>query len=219
MDFIRIFLSRCAALFGKRKLEDELDDELRAHIDHAIEENVKSGMNAQQARTEALRAFGGVAQTKEFYRMRRGLPWLEQASRDVRYAARQLRKAPGFALTAILTLSLGIGAATSVFSVVNAVLLKPFAFRDPARLVVLREAVEDPASGKQSAIPNNYRHVLRLKNDTTTIEDIAIFGQRGMSVAAGADHPRIVGAVAASPNIFRLLGVQPMLGRDFVEED
>ena len=219
MDFIRIFLSRCAALFGNRKLEDELDDELRAHIDHAIEDNIKSGMNAQQARTEALRAFGGVAQTKEDYRMRRGLPWLEQASRDVRYAARQLRKAPGFALTAILTLSLGIGAATSVFSVVNAVLLKPFAFRDPARLVVLREAVEDPASGKQSAIPNNYRHVLRLKNDTTTIEDIAIFGQRGMSVAAGADHPRIVGAVAASPNIFRLLGVQPMLGRDFVEED
>jgi len=153
MDFIRIFLSRCAALFGNRKLEDELDDELRAHIDHAIEENVKSGMNAQQARTEALRAFGGVAQTKEDYRMRRGLPWLEQASRDVRYAARQLRKAPGFALTAILTLSLGIGAATSVFSVVNAVLLKPFAFLDPARLWCCARPWKTPRAASSRQFP------------------------------------------------------------------
>src|SRR5271170_1288142 len=219
MDRIRTLLKRCAALFGKRRMDEELDEEMRAHIDHAIEENVRSGMTAQQARTAALRAFGGVVQTKENYRMRRGLPMLEQAARDIRYAARQLRKSPGFTLTATLTLALGIGAATSVFSVVNAVLLKPFAFRDPDRLVVLREAVEDPASGKRSSIPDNYRHVLRLKSDAKTIEDVAIFGQRGMSVAAGTGQPCIVGAVAASPNVFRLLGVQPMLGRDFVDED
>ena len=219
MDLISILLSRCAALFGKRELDGDLDEELRSHIDFAVEENLKLGMTPQQARTAAFREFGGVTQTKEDYRVQRGLPWLEQAARDIRYATRQLRKSPGFALTAILTLALGIGAATSVFSVVDAVLLKPFAFRDPDRLVVLREAVEDPASGERSAIPNNYRHVLRLKNDATTIEDAAIFGQRGMSVAAGADHPIIVGGVFASPNLFRLLGVQPMMGRDFVEGD
>jgi predicted permease len=219
MDRIRILLSRCAALFGKRNLDADLDEELHAHIDLAVEENVKRGLSREAARTAALREFGGVTQIRESYRMRRGLPWLEQAARDVRYAIRQLRKSPGFALTAILTLALGISAATSVFSVVNAVLLKPFAFRDPDRLVVLREVVQDPGSGERSAIPDNYRHVLRLKSDSRTIEDVTIFGQRGMSVSPNGDYPRVVGALVASPNLFRLLGVQPILGRDFVEDD
>ena len=165
MDWIRILLSRCAALFRSKKLDADLDEELRAHIDLAIEENRARGMSEQQARTAALRAFGGVTQTRESYRVQRGLPWLEQAARDIRYAVRQLRKSPGFALTAILTLALGIGAATSVFSVVNAVLLKPFAFRDPDRLVVMREAVQDKARSERSAIPDNYRHFLRLKKE------------------------------------------------------
>jgi predicted permease len=219
MDWIRILLSRTAALFRSRKLDADLDEEMRAHIDLAIEENRGRGMNEPQARTAALRAFGGITQIRESYRVQRGLPWLEQTARDIRYAVRQLRKSPGFALTAILTLALGIGAATSVFSVVNAVLLKPFAFRDPDRLVVLREAVEDEVRSERTASPDNYRHFLRLKNDAKTIEDAAIFSQTGVSVSRNDDHPRIVGAVSASPNLFRLLGVQPVLGRDFVEGD
>ncbi len=219
MDFIRIVFSRCTALFQRKKLDADLDEELRAHIELAIEENRGQGMNQEQARTAALRAFGGVTQIRESYRVRRGLPWLDQIARDIRYALRQLRKSPGFALTAILTLALGIGAATSVFSVVNAVLLKPFAFRDPDRLVVMREAVEDKARSERSSVPDNYRHFLRLKKDAATLEDAAIFAQRGMSVSPNGDHPRIVGAVVASPNLFRLLGVHPMLGRDFVEDE
>jgi predicted permease len=219
MDWIRILLSRSAALFRSRKLDADLDEEMRAHIDLAIEENRGRGMNESQARTAALRSFGGITQIRETYRVQRGLPWLEQASRDIRYAVRQLRKSPGFALTAILTLALGIGAATSVFSVVNAVLLKPFAFRDPDRLVVLREVVEDEVRSERTATPDNYRHFLRLKKDAKTIEDAAIFSQNGVSVSRNDDHPRIVGAVSASPNLFRLLGVQPILGRDFVEGD
>jgi predicted permease len=219
MDWIRILLSRSAALFRSRKLDADLDEEMRAHIDLAIEENRGRGMNESQARTAALRAFGGITQIRETYRVQRGLPWLEQAARDIRYAVRQLRKSPGFALTAILTLALGIGAATSVFSVVNAVLLKPFAFRDPDRLVVLREAVEDEVRSERTATPDNYRHFLRLKKDAKTIEDAAIFSQNGVSVSRNDDHPRIVGAVSTSPNLFRLLGVQPVLGRDFVDGD
>ncbi len=219
MDWLRILLSRCAALFRGKKLDAALDEELRAHIELAVEENRRRGMNDREARTAALRAFGGVTQIREGYRMQRGLPWLEETARDLRFASRQLRKSPGFALTAILTLSLGIGAVTSVFSVINAVLLKPFAFRDPGRLVVMREAVEDEESREWQAIPDNYRHFLRLKKDAATLEDAAIFAQRGLSVSRGEDHPRIAGAVIASPNIFRLLGVQPILGRDFVEDD
>ena len=219
MDWIRILVSRSTALFRSKKLDDDLDEELRAHIDLAIEENRRRGMNEQQARTAALRSFGGVTQIRESYRVQRGLPWLDEIGRDIRYASRQLRESPGFALTAILTLALGIGAATSVFSVVNAVLLKPFAFRDPDRLVVMREAVTDEVRSERSSIPDNYRHFLRLKKDATTLEDAAIYSQFGQSVSSGGDHPRIVGAVIASPNLFRLLGVRPILGRDFVEDD
>ena len=218
MELMRILISRCAALFGKRKLDADLDEELRAHIDLAIQENLKLGMSATEARTAALRDFGGLTQIAETYRVQRGVPLFEQMRRNVHFAFRQLRKAPGFAITATLTLALGIGAATSVFSVVNGVLLKPFDFREPDRLIVMREVVEE-TRGEMPAEPDNYRHYARLKHDAKTIEDAAIFMQRGMSVSPTGDHPRIVGTVVTSSNIFRVLGVQPMLGRDFVDAD
>lgn len=137
---------------------------------------------------------------------------------NLRYSIRQLRKSPGFALTAILTLAVGIGAVTSVFSVVDAVLLKPFAFRDPDRLVVMREAVEEMRA-QYPAVPFNYRHYLRLKQDAKSIQDAAIFQTHGASVSLNGDHPHIVGAVAVSPNFFPLLGVQPALGRDFTAQE
>ena len=218
MDLLRTLLSRCVALFGRKRLDDDLDQELRAHIELALEENLQRGMSAQEARAKALRDFGGVTQIKETYRLRRGLPMIGELVRDMQYGFRQLRKAPGFSLTAMLTLALGIGAATSVFSVVNAVLLKPLAFRDPDRLVTVRE-VEDEVRSERSAMPDNYRHFLRLKQNAKSLEDAAIFHLPGKSVSTTGDHPRIVGAVVASPNIFRMLGVQPMLGRDFVDGD
>jgi predicted permease len=217
MDWIRTLLSRCAALLRGKKLDADLDEELRAHIDLAVVENLRSGMSPEEARTAAFRAFGGVAQAREAYRTQRGLPWLEQITRDIRFASRGLRKSPGFTVTAILTLALGVGAVTSVFSVVDAVLLKPFAFRDPERLVVLREAEEDEAG--RTAFPDNYRHIQRLKNNATTIEDIAIFSQRGASVSPNGEHPHIVGTISTSPNLFSLLGVRPIFGRNFVEAD
>src|SRR6266567_5095871 len=218
MDWFRILLSRGAALFRSRDLDADLDEELRAHIECAIAENLKAGMKPQEARTAALRSFGGVAQTREDYRVQRGFPWLEQIARDVRFASRALRKSPGFTLTAVLTLALGIGAVTSVFSVVNAVLLKPFAFRDPGRLVVVRETA-DEFRGNTPAIPDNYRHFLRLKETAKSIEDAALFRQGAGSLSVLGDHPRMVGTVETSPNLFRVLGVYPVLGRDFVDVD
>ena len=189
-----------------------------SHIDLATAENLQRGMNAQDARTAALRDFGGVTQTRETYRIQRGFPLFVQFARDLRFALRQLRKAPGFALTAILTLALGIGAVTSVFSVVNAVLLKPFAFRDPDRLIVMRE-VAQLNSGQKVIEPDNYRHYLRLASSAKAIEDAAIFENPGESVSSTGDRPHIVGAVTGSPNLLRVLGVQPILGRDFVSAD
>src|SRR5487761_900140 len=128
MDWIRILLSRFTAFFGGKKLDNDLDEELRTHIDFAVEENIKRGMSEQEARTAALRKFGGVTQVKETYRLQRGLPFMETLTQDVRFALRQLWKSPGFAFVTVLALSLGIGAASAVFSVIDAVLIRPLPF-------------------------------------------------------------------------------------------
>jgi predicted permease len=218
MDWIRTLLSRVGALFNRRVRDSELDEELRAHIDLATEENVRKGMSAAEAHTAALRAFGGVTQTRERYHIQLGLPQLDEITRDVRIALRQLRRSPGFALTATLTLALGIGAVTAMFSVVNTVLLKPFAFPDQDRLVVMRE-VEVQEHDKRIEAPDNYRHVMRLKSTSKTLEDVAIFQTRGLSVSPSGDRPNIVGALQVSPNFFRVLGVQPAMGRDFLPSE
>lgn len=218
MDWIRTLLSRISSLFRRRQLDADLDDELRAHIDLAVVENMKRGMSPEEARSVALRAFGGITQAREAYRAQRGFPIVSQFARDLRFAFRQLRKSPGFSLTVILTLALGIGAVTSVFSVVNGVLLKPFAFHDPGRLVVMRE-VEDEIRSHAASVPDNYRHYLRLKQASKTLEDAAIFEQRGVGVSLDGNRPDIIAGVEASSNFFRVLGVQPMLGRDFVDGD
>ena len=132
---------------------------------------------------------------------------------DLRFSIRTLRKSPGFALTAVLTLGLGIGLVTSVFTVANSVLLKPFAFHDPGRLVVPREATHEQ---NEPPGPVNYQHYLNWKTHSKALTDAAIFRNRGYSVSADTDHPNIVDGLEISPNFFSVLGVQPVLGRSFL---
>lgn len=210
--------AKVVGLFGNKRTEDDLAREIAAHLALMEDELRARGMTAEEARLAARRAYGGVEQAKQMHRNERSILWLERARQNVRYAVRQLRKSPGFTAVAVGTLALGIGGMTSVFSVVNGVLLKPFAFPEPQQLVVIRELTHG-RGGLGDPGPNNYRHYLRLKQTTKTLQDAAIIFQVGTSVALDSGHPQIVSAVRTSPNLFRVLGVRPLLGRDFVDAD
>ena len=225
-EAIRILLNRCASMLRTHRLDADLDEELRAHIEIAVEENLRRGMTPQAARREALRSFGGVTQYKERYRAQRGLPWLETVLQDARYALRQLRKSPGFTATVILTLALGVGAVTAIFSVVNGVLLRPYAFEDSGRVIVWRESIRE-LEHVAPLLPDNYRHYMNLKAHAGTIEDAAILQPAGFSVAtdeqsgssSAIEHPQMAEGLAISPNFFSVLGVTPMLGRVFTQDE
>src|SRR5436190_7782259 len=150
MRQLRIFVRRLPGLFRKDQRDRDLAEEIESNLRMHIADNLRAGMNAGEARRQALIKLGGVEATKEAYRDQRGLPVLETLLQDVRYGLRGLRRSPGFALTAVLTLALGIGATTAIFSAVYALLIHPLPYRDPDRLVWVAERSRAPAAAAPS---------------------------------------------------------------------
>jgi len=215
MRRLRAWLVRLAATFDRGRLDRELAAELEGHLAMAIDDNLRSGMTAAEARRQALIRLGGVAQVEERCRERRGLPALEGLLRDLRFGARTLRRSPGFTAVAVLTLGLGIGANTAIFSVVNAVLLRPLPFPHSERLVLIWATNEE--SGNTTDVAT-YPDFEEWKARNRSCEHMAAFTTRGMTIM-GSDQAELVEAVQVTPGFFETLGVAPVLGRTFRPEE
>jgi hypothetical protein len=162
--------------------------------------------------------FGNTTLIKEQTHEAWGWAPLERFWQDVRYAFRQVRKSPGFTRTAILTLALGVGSVTAVFSVVYAVLLSPYPFHDPGQIVIWRESIRE-IENLAPLLPDNYRHYLNLKAQAHSIQDAAVLQNPAFTVSTGDDHPHVAEGLAVSSNFFSVLGVPPLLGRSFLPDE
>ena len=208
--------ARLRALFRRNTAERELDEELRFHLAMETEKNLRAGMMFDEARRRALRDFGGVEPTKEAHRDVRGR-WLEELTADTRYALRTLRRAPVLAGAAIVTLALGIGANTAIFSAVNAEILQPLPFSNPSRLVMLWE--ENPEKGwhEQLCAPAN---AFDWKDQVRAFQDVALYYQNaGRSTLTGEGAPVMLKSGGVTGNIFDILGVRVQLGRSLTPDE
>ena len=196
--------------------EHDLDRELRAHLELEAEEQQDSCLPPNEAFYAARRAFGNITLTKEEVRQMWGWTRWDILIQDLRYALRNLRKSPGFAATAILTLALAIGASTAVFTIIDSVLLKPLTYHDSGSLVTAWERVRF-LSGEPTG--PNPRHVDVWRKRATAFSGLTFLRHMAMGLTLGTQHPRLVGAVVCFPNLFDILQVQPLLGRTFVSED
>jgi predicted permease len=215
MDQLHTFLSRIASLFRREHLDAALDEELRAHIDLAMEENMKRGMSKKQARTAALRSFGGVTQAKEAYRTQRGLPLLDQFFRDLHFGIRQLLRSPGFALTAILTLALGLGANTAVFSLINALLLRPLPVPHASELAMVKQS-----SSNSEGFNYSFNHPLfrTLEKRHDLFQSIGAFSQRTIQARSSSGNVNVPSALV-SGGFFETLQAPPLRGRYLTPQD
>src|SRR5437867_1090729 len=205
-------LHRIAALFRRRRLEKDLDDELRSHLEMAIELNARKGMSPADARREALRSFGGLEQTKEIYRDQRGLPMIETTLQDLRFGLRMLRRSPGFSILAILCLTLGIGANAAVFSWIEGILFRPYpAVAHQERLVAIGGTSRDEPLGTSLSWPD----FQDLQRSCTLCETVFVSKITGTTLSIGDRAERTTGSIV-SANYFDAIGVHPILGRGFL---
>ncbi len=209
--------TRLRALVSRGAADAELDEEIRFHLEHETERLIQSGLPPDEARRRAMVAFGGVQRTREAHREVRGLPAIERVVADVRHALRVLRRAPAMTGAAVLTLALGIGANTAIFSAVSAVLLRPLPYTSPDRLVMLWDVNPEKGWYQETSSPAN---VLDWTAGVHAFRDVAMANgfPASVSLAAG-DEPRMVSILRVTGNFFDLLGVRARYGRVFRAEE
>ena len=216
MPFDRIAL-RLRALFRRAAADRDLDEEIRFHIEHEHEKNLGRGMTDSDAWRRALVSFGGIQQVREAHRDVRGLPWLSDVRGDVRFALRTLARHPALAGAAVITLALGIGANTAIFSAVDAVILRPLPFPAPDRLVMLGENNPEKNWHMETAAPANY---LDWKDQVRAFQDIAAYsGGASHLTLTGIGDPQLLAIASVSGNFFSVLGGRAELGRGFTDAE
>ncbi len=207
---------RLGSMFRKRKLDAELDAELRAHLDALTEANIRRGMSPEEARLAARREFGGLEQTKERYRDQRGLPFLEALVQDLRFGLRVLAKSPGFTAVVVLTLALGIGGNTAIFSYIDAWFIKPLPFPHPDRLVIFE--TQDKKRGWTSGGVTSAADFFDFQKQNTSFEQTVAWTVANFNLTSDGS-PELVEGGRVSWNYFDALAAKPILGRTFTAED
>jgi putative ABC transport system permease protein len=207
-------LFRLRAIFQRKKVEAELDDELRAHYEHEVAKYVKAGMSCEEARRRAQLALGGIEQTKEACRQARGTHFLETTLQDLRYAFRVLRKSPGFTTVAILTLGLGIGANTAISGLVDSALLRALPFQQPEELVHIWTT--DESGEAHTPSPPEF---LALQKNSTAFEQVTAAGWADFFYGTDQSTWQNLSAFLVTANWLPTLGIQPILGRNFFNEE
>jgi putative ABC transport system permease protein len=214
MKWLNVLVARVRALFRRDLVLHDIDEELRAHIEMETEANRELGMTPEEARLSATKSFGNVGSIRDLAYEVRGGGLMETLWQDVRYSGRLLLKHPGFSLIAVLTLTLGIGANTAIFSIVNAVLLRPFPYHAPEQLVMLAESVSGQRNGSVS-----YPNFVDWRAQNSVFEAVSAVRPNENYNFSGAGEPERLQGRLVSAGFLSLLGVKPLLGRDFVAED
>lgn len=213
IGLMRRFLQRLYSFFRRTRLDSEFDSEIAAHLELATEENLRRNMTPDEARRQSLIQLGGVEQVRALHREARGLPLLDTLVQDLRFAFRGMRRDAGSTAFVILIAGLGIGGASTVFSVVNALLLRPLPFRDPGRLVWISNGENYSTQAEQYS---------DLRDQNQSFSDLAgwsAFYRAGDKELMRAGEPERLTSVPVTENFFALLGVEPAIGRSFTRDE
>ena len=214
MEGWRVTVSRIRGFFAKKTHEEELNAELRAHLEMLTAENIRRGMSAEEARYAARREFGGVAQTKELYREQRGLPFLDALLQDLRFALRMLVKKPGFAIVAVLTLAVGIGATSAVFSFVDRILFRNLPYPEDERLVSF--GVMAPFDSQEFMLGPDY---VDWRPRQAPFETITAVEPGSVDCDLTEQNPMRLSCGQADAAFLPTFRIQPILGRNFTREE
>ena len=214
MEWLRIFAVRLRGLFRRRQQDEDLNAELRAHLEMLTEENIRRGMSPAEARHAARREFGGVEQAKELYREQHSIQLIDSLLQDLRFALRGLRNRPGFALVAILTLALGIGSTTAVFSVVDRILFRSLPYPHDDRLVSFGDKA--PFEANEFVLGPDY---VDWKKAQTPFESVTSFVPGGADCDLTEQNPVRLKCALVESTFLPTFGIQPFLGRNFSSDE